>query len=75
MPVLRGGALFGAQAAVFGRYLVNRHGYEFIGGLFDAQLRERPVDDAIRELAPTTSLGRMEPEWQAWLAEQARRGR
>jgi hypothetical protein len=72
-PALQGGALFAAQAALLGHFLANRHGYDFVGALIDAQLANKPIDDVLTDRHITT-LASMDMDWQQWLSEMARRG-
>lgn len=69
-PPLMGPALFDAQSLVFGRFLVAREGYAFIGVLADAQIAGKPLDDALKN-QNITDLSQLDGEWRRWLLDRA----
>lgn len=69
---LQGGALFAAQALIFGRYLTIREGPLFVGALVDAQLQAKDVNRvfANAQMVPT-DLERVDIEFRRWLIDRA----
>jgi hypothetical protein len=62
--------LFNAQAIVFGKYLVSRQGYEFIGTLVDAGINGTSIDETlIKHNAP--DLTQMDSDFRRWLMDRA----
>jgi len=73
---LAGGALFAAQALVFGRYLVVKEGPAFVGALVDAQIQSKSVAEQFdkAQMVPA-NLERLDIEFRRWLIDRAARGR
>ena len=73
---LAGGALFAAQALVFGRYLVVREGPAFVGSLIDAQIQSKSVAELFdkAQMVPR-NLERLDIEFHRWLIDRAAHGR
>jgi hypothetical protein len=69
---LSGGALFAAEALMFGRYLAVREGPSFVGALVDAQIRQKPVGDVFAgaQVVPG-DLERADIEFHRWLDRAA----
>jgi hypothetical protein len=71
-----GGALFAAQALVFGRYLAVREGPAFIGTLVDAQIQSKDVAAVFgKALMVPSDLERLDIEFHRWLIDRATHGR
>lgn len=69
---LAGGALFAAQALVFGRYLSVREGPAFVGALVDAQIQSKPVAAVFADAQMVPSnLERLDIEFHRWLIDRA----
>jgi hypothetical protein len=76
MPALQGGALFVAQAMVFGHYLQAREGDRFIGALVDAQMQGQPVASVLASARMVPGdVQRLDEEWRHWLDYQSRNRR
>jgi hypothetical protein len=73
---LAGGALFAAQALVFGRYLVVKEGPAFVGALVDAQIQSKSVAELFdnAQMVPR-NLERLDIEFRRWLIDRAAHGR
>jgi hypothetical protein len=75
-PPLLGGALFAAEALMFGRYLVVREGPSFVGALVDAQVQRKPVGDVFStaQIVPA-DVERLDIEFHRWLMDRTARER
>ena len=70
--VLRGAALFEAEATVLGHYLVVRQGAPLVGQLVDANIRGLAVDSVLaQQPRGPKSVAQLDADWRQWLAARA----